>query len=747
MHKILVILFFSIVSFDLFGLSLPTLKDFLEDIKSRPELLDISLGNVMAPDFSKYFQEKESGYISFWKKISNWGQKENFLKNITNKKNLFSDLLEKSLIVKEKQTEIKKKFLKEDRYYIWSDLFGAYHSLIRSLDFLFDQKIMDNDFKILSSKDHFIFNGNALGMTAYNLETFLILLILKHQNPEQVFYLKGDGESENNWFDNNLFQEIEFYFQESKTKKLNIKTKISQFFKEMKCNLKILGDKENDTILFSRKIARKMTEDNEPDKAIYLNHPFIVFSGENHLFQYSRPVGLKMGVQQNSSVLWSQFSGMVPSFYHIYKYKEDSFARLVLKDDLYSSVVESFVSKGTGFDKKSYNLLTGEHSEITPIKNGNNYREIQVATTIDLTESVSVLGQRLMKGVDLCFRKTNRESLLQFKEEIGFIRNYYMNDHYTPSKTIQFLQNYVKPKNVRFILSPLGTPTVNAIKKQMQQDDYIVLFPYTGSNSFREDGRFLHYRVSYADEAIALVRHAREKLFKQNFAFFYQNDDFGLSLLRPAKKMLIEKYGLSEEAIIEAPYNRNSLAVESAAQKIKEGNPDVLIFFSTYPPSRELVNHMGVLPLQNIVLMGISFLTDRFRDYVSGVENPKLEGKGLDLILSRVVPNPETDTREIVQEYKAEMQQHYPGVRLDTDSLEGYINASLFVKIMQDLGGDISVEKVLSQGKSYKNMNYKGLKIDYDPKTSCYSKELWLDSGADIWENIQVEGQVEGASF
>ena len=146
---------------------------------------------------------------------------------------------------------------------------------------------------------------------------------------------------------------------------------------------------------------------------------------------------------------------------------------------------------------------------------------------------------------------------------------------------------------------------------------------------------------------------------------------------------------------------------------------------------------MGVVGLQNITLMGISFLTDRFRDYVSGIDDPKLEGKGLNLILSRVVPNPETDDREIVKEYRSEMQKEYPGIRMDADSLEGYINASIFIEILDKIEGPITPQKILEYGKSLKNFNFKGLNLNYDAKRFCFSNEIWLDVGKDKWiQNI-----------
>ncbi len=84
-----------------------------------------------------------------------------------------------------------------------------------------------------------------------------------------------------------------------------------------------------------------------------------------------------------------------------------------------------------------------------------------------------------------------------------------------------------------------------------------------------------------------------------------------------------------------------------------------------------MVEKLGVPKLSNLTLMGISFLTDQFRDFVFGIGNS--EGKGLDFIISRVVPNPEDSSIEIVKEYQDEMQREYSRALFDADSLEGYV--------------------------------------------------------------------------
>lgn len=145
-----------------------------------------------------------------------------------------------------------------------------------------------------------------------------------------------------------------------------------------------------------------------------------------------------------------------------------------------------------------------------------------------------------------------------------------------------------------------------------------------------------------------------------------------------------------------------------------------------------LIEKIGVQRLSNVALMGISFLTDRFREYSSGTLDPEQQGKGLDFVISRVVPNPKDSNIEIVKEYQIEMQREYPDVHLDVDSLEGYINASIFLYILESIERPYTHEKIMQAAQNIKNLNFKGLILNFDPHTLSLSKNVWLDLGDGI---------------
>ncbi len=232
------------------------------------------------------------------------------------------------------------------------------------------------------------------------------------------------------------------------------------------------------------------------------------------------------------------------------------------------------------------------------------------------------------------------------------------------------------------------------------------------------------------------MHYAKNVLFKQRFAFFYQEDDDGYAPLNAAKKTLVEIYNIPQESICEASYQRNTVFVDNAVKIIENYNPDVIFFFSTHPPSQAFIEKLGVQKLSNVTLMGISFLTDRFRDFVSGtVEH---QGKGLDFIISRVVPNPEDTSIEIIKEYQEEMKREYPRAYFDVDSLEGYINASILLDVLKNIPFPYTHKKIIQKIEQIKNKKFKGLDLDFNPVTRELSENIWLDLGDGSWIQTQI---------
>ncbi|MBX9621656.1 MAG: ABC transporter substrate-binding protein [Alphaproteobacteria bacterium] len=647
---------------------------------------------------------------------------------------------------------------KDEEFYIWGDLQGAFHSLVRTLNDLKEKNIMGDDFQIVNPHHYFIFNGNVIGRSAYNLETLSLIITLILKNPQNVIYLKGPHEEKRFWLNLGLRNELEILEKDLSFEETALELLISQFFSTLPETLYLAETKQeiNKYITISPRspyfidseILRASLHDklmtsfqaievnNQRSKKTSLLIVAHLRGIEDEIRYYRELHGVDLLPPEGGATHWSIFSSPLEAHQEHFNFNFDAYAILKVSTSLNESVltrVTRELRKENHFHETNFDLLSGVPLDISSQQRVSfepEY-EVRMGSTLDLTETSSILGERLRRGLDLRIRKANKEGGLNG----GFLRLFFANDKYTPSLTLQNVQRFISEDKTTLILSPLGTPTTKSLVPLSEKGKILVLFPYTGGNIFRapELKNFINYRASYAEEASTLVRYARDVLFSQRYAFFFQDDDYGRTLLNAAKKILIEQYNIPEDAICEASYQRNTVLVDRAAMKIEQFTPDVIFFFSTYPPSRALIEKIGVQKLSNVNLMGISFLTDRFQEYASGILDPEQQGKGLNFIISRVVPNPENSTIEIVKEYQIEMAREYPDVRLDVDSLEGYINASILLYILESIDRPYSHEKILQVVQKIKNLNFKGLILNFDPQTQSLSKNVWLDLGDGEW--------------
>lgn len=283
-------------------------------------------------------------------------------------------------------------------------------------------------------------------------------------------------------------------------------------------------------------------------------------------------------------------------------------------------------------------------------------------------------------------------------------------------------------------MTTLGSATTQALMPLVQSAKILLMFPYTGDNSFRQEKyrNLIHFRPSYLDEISALVRYSQEKMMSQKYAVFYTDEPFGRERFEFLKNQVMEKYKIAEDQICPIPYPRGTINVDKAVPELKACNPDALVLLSTFDAARALVQGVGVSNLKNTNLMGYSYLTDLFQDFV-GQGRDGHSGKGLNFSITRLIPNPQKNTLEIVQDYRRELSLVYPGSRVDVDSLEGYVNASILIDIIAHIPEPITLDKIIAKAEEMHGYDFKGLKLNFDPVTRELSRQVWIDPGRGDW--------------
>lgn len=639
------------------------------------------------------------------------------------------------------------------KFVIWGDLFGAVHSLVRDLGHLHMQGVLNEQLEIVNQDYNFVFIGNVIDRSPYSLEILHIMLVLMERNPGQVFYIKGDHEANNYWMNFNLHNEIVAYFTKGILRSSNItafEQLISTFFNSLPGALYISQkDSTHDIIALSDNLEgyglnqsyseRFFTRDvNSTDYPLASNTPntdryhiIALIRGGQGIKTSVASRGLTMTEPYKGATTWSVISCPTPIYQKFFDIYYDAFVVLTIGSVSSQATLNLFyqdIRGKQGFnDAGALNIVTGES-----MARANQEELYHVGSTMDLTKGLAYMGQDLWFSMFHLIDESNKANYLPGK----FIKLNVLDDEYVPRLTIKNVEKLINDYKVDTILMPVGSPTLGSYFELVKEEKVGVLFPVTGSPDYRKKDvkNIIHWRASYPDEARALVEYMITQNAVKKFAFFYQDDSYGLGPLQAAHELLKEK-GITDW--IDIPYNKAGLNFDEAIATIRKTQPDAIGLFSVPSATQEVFRSLGIEQLFNTKLFGISFIADdSFRSFVKEM--------GIKVLFSEVVPNPRTSDLEIVREFRAFMDKHNHSY--DIFALEGYICTSLYLNALKPFKKVATVKEVIASFESYKDVMYKGLTLTFDPQYRDLGQSVWLEIDEDHWIEYKVKKQPSPSS-
>jgi len=287
------------------------------------------------------------------------------------------------------------------KFIVWGHLFGAFHSFVRGLDYLQKNKIIDKRLKIIS-KDHFIvFNGNAINMSPYILETLTVILKLMEANPQQIIYIKGSHEDKEHWLNYGLKKELKIKAAQLSTEKIPLRNLINRFFNTLPLALYLTTNSEETLkavrISFHDRNYEELNEstftklfentNNTSQKTFNLRQAkhsskpnvdidVVLKSVDNINFPVP-PKGLASVDPDKGATSFVLFSSPIKSHRAAYNFFFDAFSVIDIKrefDDWTITLFNQDVREKLGFTKQeTYNLVSGnivtkKKKPDTPIK-------------------------------------------------------------------------------------------------------------------------------------------------------------------------------------------------------------------------------------------------------------------------------------------------------------------------------------------------------------------------------------------
>ncbi|MFZ6726199.1 ABC transporter substrate-binding protein [Undibacterium sp. MH2W] len=345
-------------------------------------------------------------------------------------------------------------------------------------------------------------------------------------------------------------------------------------------------------------------------------------------------------------------------------------------------------------------------------ENGVTDRKIVLGQSAAFTGPAAQLGIQLHAGAKAYFDHVNSIGGV-FGRKIEIITR---DDKYEADLAVANTKELIESDDVFALFAYVGTPTSNAALPIFTKAKVPFFAPFSGASSLREPFNKLIFnvRAGYNEETEHLVDRLVNTGLK-NIAVFYQNDAYGKAGLAGVERALKK---LNLPIIETATVERNSVDVTKAVDKMIAKKPDVIIQVSAYASCSAFIKEMHKRDYSgqfyNLSFVGSQALSDA------------LGNQGPGVVISQVVPFPWSNVNAVVAEYAKVMNK--AGIKdLNFSSLEGYIDARIFVEGLRRAGQNLTREKFIAALESMNMRNYDGGGFDVNFSPTNHNASKFVD--------------------
>jgi branched-chain amino acid transport system substrate-binding protein len=321
------------------------------------------------------------------------------------------------------------------------------------------------------------------------------------------------------------------------------------------------------------------------------------------------------------------------------------------------------------------------------------------------------LGMEVWRGASAAFDEINAAGGVHGRKIVLKVSD----DAYEEAKSIPSVLKLVNDEQVFALFTGVGTPTIAKalpVVKRYYDDEKLFYFAsFTGAQVQRDppfDRLAFNVRASYAQETETMVR-ALVAAGKKKIAVFTQDDGYGKSGLAGVKKAL--KYE-DLPIVAQATYPRGLQFDQSMAfhvGELKKGAPDAILCVAAYQAAAALVrdvrNSGWNVPIFNVSFVGSDQMVKLLRK-----EEEKTKKKYVTRLFNTQVVPPYSAThvplvrlyREAINTYKPTAPagvgdgNYVPAQPYTYGSLEGYLNAQVFAKVLEKVGPKLTREAFIA---------------------------------------------------
>lgn len=348
----------------------------------------------------------------------------------------------------------------------------------------------------------------------------------------------------------------------------------------------------------------------------------------------------------------------------------------------------------------------------------NSYSPLVLGQSSALSGPAQNLGQEMKAGLLAAFSLLNDNGGIHGQEVILLSRD----DGYEPDRAVRNTKALIYDDQVFALIGAVGTPTSKAVNPIVTEAKIPFFGPFTGAEFLRSpfNKYIINVRASYFQEMERLASYLVDLKKVSKISCFYQNDSYGFDGLRGIE-IALAKRGM--QLVSKGSYERNTVAVMGAMRDIYKEKPEAVILVGAYSACAEFIKLSKNKIDDDLIFCNISFVgTESLRE--------ALEGYGRGVIVSQVVPYPDSTNIALLHEFKRAMRKYQHDAPISFTTLEGYIVGKLFGKIALAVDGELTRDKFIETMQEVGTFDLGGLTLyfsddDHQGFDSVYLTQIY----------------------
>jgi branched-chain amino acid transport system substrate-binding protein len=314
---------------------------------------------------------------------------------------------------------------------------------------------------------------------------------------------------------------------------------------------------------------------------------------------------------------------------------------------------------------------------------GVTKNEIVIGSMQDLSGPIVAFSKQLKNGMEMRVEEVNAQGGIH-----GRKLKLVIEDHgYDPKKAVLATQKLVQKDRIFAMVGTIGTPTALPSMPILFEKNIPHLFPLTAAREMYEPLHRLKYSfaATYFDQMRAGVKHMVKNKGYKKVCTLYQDDDFGLEVMRGAEAGLKElNMALAERTT----YKRGATDFSSQIARMKDAGCDFVVLGTII---RET---LGAIGTARKLGWGVEFMgsSAAYTDLIHKLGGPAMNG----FYATNTVNNPYMDdasrnVREWANKYKEKYKED-PAVF----SVYGYQVIDLFIQIAEKTGPKLTTDTFIN---------------------------------------------------